>query len=102
MGDEGCGMRQSARLRTASRFPHPAALHLPILRPRPAFARSPARAEYVSGFTIDTVGGAHDQTIAVALIYASGTHVRVELGDLGLDVGADDQVRRNVVARCIA
>src|SRR5256885_12324464 len=72
--------------------------HLTILRPGAAFARSPARTEDVGGFAVHAVGGTHYQTVTVALVDTGGTHVRVELGDLGRDVGADDEMRGNVVA----
>src|SRR5262245_9877709 len=76
--------------------------HLTILRSASAFSRRPPRTNHVGGFAVDAIGGIHYEPAVNALIYACRAHVHVKLGDVRRHVLRRDEVRRNVVARCVS
>src|SRR6267378_8125259 len=76
--------------------------HLPVLRPASTLSWRPSRAEHVRRLAVDAVGGADDQSLAVPLVNPGGAHVRVQIRDLGRDLGADDEMRWDVVPRRVA
>src|ERR1700680_3314139 len=76
--------------------------HLPILWSASAMSRRPSGTENVRRLAVDAVCRADDQALAVSLVNPRRTHVRVQVRDLGRDVGCDGEVRRDVVPRRVA
>ena len=77
-------------------------LHKAIMRSTRAFARRPARTDYIGRFAIDAVRRIDGEFAAMSFVHTRGAHVRVQVCDRGRDTCADDEVRRDVVACRVA